>query len=248
MEIGDLTQDLSPHVERLRTARAACDAPFVWYQYDILANLIHVDAMLTGQHRDLSALADGRPVADIGAADGDLAFTLEHAAGWEMDIIDTARANQNGLEGARMLKDTLGSGAAIHDIDLDTQFRLPRDGYGLVLLLGILYHLQNPFYVLREIAERAEHCILSTRVARFAGPARVDVADLPVGYLVGPTELNNDPTNFWVFTPAGLERLVDRAGWEVLDRLNVGDTAGSVPDSQEHDERMFMLLRSRAAG
>jgi tRNA (mo5U34)-methyltransferase len=247
VQIEQLTSDIGRHVERLRDARAAIGDGIAWYRYDILANLIHIESMLSEPHRDLGRLAGRLPVADIGAADGDLAFTVEDACGWDVDIIDTAPTNMNGLDGARALRDHLGSRVAVHDIDLDSQFRLPRERYGLVFLLGILYHLQNPFYVLRELAQRSTHCLLSTKVARFAGPDRTPIADLPVGYLVSPTETNNDPTNYWVLSPAGLERLVDRAGWDVLDTLNVGNTVASDPASPDGDERQFMLLRSRSA-
>ena len=250
MNIGDLTLDLSPYTERLRSARDSVRPTdqVDWYLYDTLANLVHLDALLSEPYRDLEALAGGLPVADIGAADGDLGFTLEHAAGWTIDIIDNAATNHNGLVGALRLKEALGSAIEIHDVDLDTQFRLPRERYGLVFFLGILYHLQNPFYALRAIAESARYCLMSTRVARFAGPDLTPIAHLPVGYLVGPTELNDDPSNYWVLTPPAVERLAERAGWKILDRLNVGDTLGSRPDSSEHDERMFMLLESEALG
>ena len=244
MDIGELSRDLSPHVERLRAARASVADPPRWYLYETLANVGHMDALLEDPYRDLGHLAAGRPVADIGAADGDLAFTLEAAAGWEVDIVDTAKANMNGLEGARRLKEALHSNVGIHDIDLDSQFRLPRDSYGLVLFLGILYHLQNPFYVLQQLAKAAEYCLVSTRVARFAGPDGTNIADLPVGYLLGPAELNNDASNYWIFSPRGIEQLVSRAGWEVVSGINVGAVETSRPDNLEDDERTFMLLRS----
>ena len=127
---------------------------------------------------------------------------------------------------------------------LDSQFELPRDQYGLVFMLGILYHLQNPFYILRELSRRADHCLLSTRVIRVAGPERTPVADLPLAYLVGPDETNNDPSNYWMLSPAGLERLVCRADWQVLESDSSGDVVSSDPSSPDHDERMFMLLKS----
>jgi tRNA (mo5U34)-methyltransferase len=164
-----------------------------------------------------------------------------------VDILDTPATNMNGLRGAVALRDHLGSSVQIHDVDLDRQFTLPRDRYGLILLLGILYHLQNPYYALRQLAAHSSHCLLSTRVARFAGAERTPIGQLPVAYLVAPYETNNDPTNYWIFSPAGLERLVERCGWSVLERLNVGDTIDSDPSSPERDERMFMLLRSSAA-
>lgn len=244
MRIDDLIESIPTQSERLRAAREQIGGEIPWYPYDILGNLAHVDTMLSGANRDLTRLAGNLPVADIGAADGDLAFMLEELAGWEIDIIDTAPTNMNGLRGAKALRDHLDSRVNIYDIDLDEQFRLPRERYGLVLLLGILYHLQNPYYALRALAACASHCLLSTKVARFAGPTRTPIAHLPVGYLVAPRETNNDPTNYWILSPTGLERLVERAGWEILERANVGDTADSDPSAPEHDERMFLLLRS----
>jgi len=244
MNIGDLVDNLGAQAERLRSARLQIGDDIPWYKYDILANIVHVDAMLSGQNRDLERLTRGLPVADIGAADGDLAFALEDLAGWQIDILDTAATNMNGLRGARALRDHFDSHVEIHDVDIDRRFELPREQYGLVFLLGILYHLQNPYYVLRELASRSSHCLLSTKVARFAGASRTPISDLPVAYLVAPHETNNDPTNYWILSPFGLERLVQRAGWTILERLNVGNTTDSDPATPENDERMFLLLQS----
>jgi hypothetical protein len=244
MDIDRLTDSLGAQVERLAVARAQIGHDFPWYPYDILANFVHLGGMLSSQNRDLDQFTRGLPVADIGAADGDLAFVLEDVAGWEVDVIDTAATNMNGLRGARALQEHLGSSVHIHDVNLDMRFELPRERYGLVFLLGILYHLQNPYYMMRELAQRSSYCILSTKVARFAGPTRTPIEALPVGYLVAPAETNNDPTNYWIFSPTGLERLVERAGWSILDRGNVGNTAKSDPSAPENDERMFMLLHS----
>lgn len=246
MHIDDLMSSLGVQAERLRVARSQIGDGIPWYPYDILSSIVHINGTLTGENRDLDRLAQGLPVADIGAADGDLAFALEDVAGWQVDIIDTATTNMNGLRGARALCAHLRSSVKVHDIDLDRQFSLPRERYGLVFLLGILYHLQNPLYTLRELALRSSYCLLSTRVARFAGPARTPIADLPVGYLVAPDETNNDATNYWILSPAGLERLVARAGWTIADRANVGNTIASDPATPENDERMFVLLRSTA--
>lgn len=245
--IDRLRDALSGQIERLAEARRSIEG-VEFYPYDILANCVHLDSLLVGEKRDLDRLVRGMPVADIGAADGDLSFALEGVLGWRMDIIDNAATNANGLRAARAMSDALGSEATIHDVDLDGNFDLPRERYGLVLLLGTLYHLQSPLRVLRVLAERSGHCIISTRIARHAGPARMAIADLPVAYLVGPTELNADPTNYWILSQAGLERLVQRAGWAIEAKLNVGDTTDSDPVSAEHDERCFMLLRSEREG
>ena len=243
-EISELLKARDGFRKQLASARREIGEEIPWYLYDILGNLTHADALLHGENRDLGKLAAGFPVADVGGADGDLAFMLEQEWGWEVDLIDSAATNMNGLRGARALRDHFGSQVRIEDIDLDSQFRLPRERYGLVFVLGILYHLQNPFFVLRKLGEHADYCLLSTRVARFAGEQRTPVADLPIAYLVSPTETNNDATNYWMFSPAGLERIVTRAGWTVLERYSAGDVVASDPASPEHDERMFMLLQS----
>ena len=150
-----------------------------------------------------------------------------------------------------MLAQHFGTGVEVYETNLDEQFALPRKSYGLILFLGILYHLQNPLYALRRLAENADHLFMSTRVARVTTDGSVQLEGAPVAYLVDPTETNNDPTNWWIFSPQGLARLLDRAGWDVLDLEYLGRTDGdSDPSSNDRDERVFCLLRSRrtAAG
>jgi hypothetical protein len=68
--------------------------------------------------------------------------------------------------GACTLARELGSTARLWDVDLDSRFEVQRH-YGLALMLGVLYHLKNPFYALEQAAQHARYCILSTRVAPF---------------------------------------------------------------------------------
>lgn len=215
-----------------------------WYPHNSLSNLWHFDKLLTDGHRDLASLIGGRPVADVGAADGDLAFFLARH-GVTVDVVDNAATNWNSLRGARLLADHFETGVTVHEIDLDVQFRLPRDSYGLVLLLGILYHLQNPFYVLKQLAGRAEHLLLSTRIARVTADGAVRLDDAPVAYLLDTLETNNDATNYWIFSLPGLRRLFKRTGWAVLEEMTVGRTDGdSDPSRADRDERAFFLLRA----
>jgi tRNA (mo5U34)-methyltransferase len=86
---------------------------------------------------------------------------------------------------------------------------------------------------------------LSTRVARFAGPRDTKIEEIAVGYLVDAAESNNDATNFWIFSVTGLKRLCDRAGWDMIELMTLGDTRRSNPSAQDRDERAFCLLRSR---
>lgn len=250
------------------------------YPYDTFGNLTHLDQLLTGERRKLATLAAGKPIADVAAADGDFAFFLA-SQGFDVHIVDNAAINCNGLGMARAVAAATGLDVTIHDIDLDSHFVLPEREYGLVLFLGVFYHLKNPYYALEQLARQARHMVLSTRVAQFARPlaappqpttverarALVDgvvdrflprpsapppamtrIGGIPVAYLVDERECNDDPTNYWIFTHEGLQRILRRAGWEILDYSAVGNTERSDPASPDGDERAFCLARSRVFG
>lgn len=246
MHIDELGKAV-PEFIRLLDITKANIAPtqFEWYPYGSLYNVFHLDKLLGGVHRDLGRLIGPGRIADIGAADGELAFLLERH-GAEVDVIDWPRTNYNGLRGLRALKTSLGSNIRVHEVDLDSQFRLPEENYGLVLCLGILYHLKNPYFVLEELGRRADYCLLSTRIARQTPDGAVTMAEYPLAYLVGETELNNDSTNYWIFSEEGLRRILGRTGWIVESLITLGDTVSSDPVRASADERAFCLLRSKS--
>ena len=243
--IRAFTEEWRSHLTRIKSDSPPPD--FTWYGYDILSSVHLFDRTLVGSARDVFRTLDSRRIADIGAADGDLGFMFAEL-GFDVDLIDHPSTNWNGMRGMRALKNRLRSTAAIHIVDLDTQFDLPHADYGLVILLGILYHLKNPFYALEKIARSTRHCLLSTRVARFAGSPSTAIDALPVAYLLDAGEANNDATNYWIFSDAGLRRLVDRCGFDIVALKTFGDTRESNPSDMNHDERAFLLLRSRHAG
>ncbi len=257
MDVAELLQPAAAFERRLSTLKEGIELDGAgWYPYGSMGNFSHLDRMLTGEHRALLRYAGSRPILDIGAADGDTAFFLE-SLGHEVHVLENPPTNFNGCRGIRAMRDALQSQVQITEIDLDSQFVLPEGRFGLTFLLGLLYHLKNPYYVLETLATRVEHMLLSTRVAQYnvaagredpasaVNVARVDISTIPAAYLVDPDETNNDATNFWMFTQAGLRRILARTGWDVLDFVTLGVTEGSDPATMDHDERAFCLLRSR---
>lgn len=185
------------------------------------------------------------PVLDVGCGDGDLAFFLE-SLGSTVRAIDYGPTNHNQMRGVRTLKTALNSSVEIYEADLDSQFRLA-DGerYSAVFLLGLLYHLKNPFYVLEMFARHTAYCFLSTRVARFTPDRSVNLTNFPVAYLLKTAELNADSTNYWIFSEAGLREICARTNWDICDYSSFGDRVSSDPVTLEGDERAFCLLKSR---
>lgn len=216
---------------------------FKWYPYGTLSSLWHLDAMFPDE--ELMDLLEGKSLVDLGAQDGDNAFFYE-SLGINCTAIDNPPTNHNGMKGIRAMKDALQSEVPIHEIDLNGSFELPED-YDVGLLLGVLYHLENPVYALKQIGKRVNTLLLSTKVASHAGPEAdaVCIADLPLAYFLDSREANNDPTNFWVFSETALHRLFRRSGWDVVKYRTVGKER-SDPYSPDGNQRAFALLQRSA--
>src|SRR4051812_8380461 len=95
-DIGDLVSRGEEFAKVLEAAKERIQPRrWEWYRYDSLANLSHLDQLLTGANRDLVQLSSGGPVLDFGCADGDLAFFLE-SLGMKVLSFDHVRTNHNG--------------------------------------------------------------------------------------------------------------------------------------------------------
>jgi hypothetical protein len=75
--------------------------------------------------------------------------------------------------------------------------------------------------------------------------ARTKIGHEPLAYLLDHREANDDATNFWIFSPAGLRRLAKRTGWRVIGDTLVGCTRHPNPVDPDKDGRMFMFLESQ---
>ncbi|QOY85394.1 class I SAM-dependent methyltransferase [Paludibaculum fermentans] len=239
--ILDLAASFASSLQAAKT-RLAGDCS--WYPYETLSNLTKLTPVFAASAASFEELAGAGPILDIGAGDGDLSFLLAQA-GYTVHALDNPATNFNGMQGIRLLARELGSNVTILGANLDRDFEL--EPYQLVLCLGVLYHLKSPLQVLEAIARSAQYCVLSTRVAR-QSPEGLRLDPQPLAYLLDDSELNQDNSNYWIFTPAGLRRLARRAGWSTLHVSYYGDTRTSNPLSlAEHDERAYVLLKSRKA-
>ncbi len=245
MDINELAR-LAGEYQLILDAQKVRIAPtsFAWYPYDSLGNLFNLDETLTGERRRILDLIGNDPVLDVGCGDGDLAFFLESVE-CRVHAVDHAPTNYNGMRGVWSMKLALGSNLEIHTADIDAQFRPPVKRYGAVFLLGVLYHLKNPFLALETLARHCHYCFLSTRIGALTSDGGTNFYDAPLAYLLAPGEANSDATNYWIFSNASLRRLLDRTHWEILDYKVFGEVASAGPCDRQTDLRAFCCLRSR---
>ena len=244
-EISEIVERAAEFSDRLAELKAGLSAPAIaWYPYDSLGSICELDKLLTGEWRWPLDLAGDDPILDLCCADGDMSFFLE-SLGCRVTAVDLASTNYNRMAGVRAVKQALGSPLEIRELDLDAQFTL-EGHYGLAFFMGALYHLKNPFYVLETLSRHARYALISTRIARFTPGARMPIREAPVAYLVDGHETNLDATNYWIFSEAGLQRLLARTNWGICRFLTLGNTESSDPAGGEADERAFCLVRSRA--
>jgi tRNA (mo5U34)-methyltransferase len=230
---------------RLRQVKSAITAPEQgWYPYESLSALSEFVELIGDDLDGVRQALAREPALDLGCGDGEFAMLLDHL-GVACDAIDHAETNFNQMRGVHLLREALQANVSISDADLDSYFSLPSGQYGLAIFLGTLYHLKNPFYVLEELAKKACYCVLSTRIARTTRRGGTNIDGEPLAYLLDLREANNDPTNYWIFSSAGLARLLTRSGWLIRAELHRGCERDSNPVDADADERMFVMLKSR---
>jgi tRNA (mo5U34)-methyltransferase len=238
--------ELEPRMEEFqkRIDRLKSNYPdIVWYPYGTLASISVFDRLLTGSHRALLDLAGGDPILDLGCSDGLMAFFFE-SLGCEVLALDNPHVNHNQSRGFHALHSALNSKVKFEAVDLDSQFHLPREIFGLTLFLGVLYHLKNPYYTMEALAPRTRYCLMSTRIAQRTPKGNPMKAE-SLAYLLGDAESNNDSTNYWIFSETALRTLLERTGWKVCDFSIIGATSNSEPARLDRDERAFYLLESK---
>jgi len=243
-DITELSRQAQRFDERLNAIKASLKSRGIaWYPYRTLAVFSNLETLLTGPRRRLIDIAAGDPILDLGCCDGDMSFFLE-SLGCEVLAVDNPHTTHNRMRGFMELHAALNSSVRFEAVDLDSQFWLPDDVFGLAIFVGVLYHLKNPYYALEALAKRARYCLLSTRIARQT-PKGNPMKEESLAYLLAPGESNNDDTNYWIFSETALRALLDRTGWKICDFATRGAGRGSEPARLDRDERAFCLLESR---
>jgi tRNA (mo5U34)-methyltransferase len=134
----------------------------------------------------------------------------EHPQHWHPDTLP-------GKAGIDLAREVLNSKVetVVGDI-LDPAFDVDTLGqFDLVLYLGVLYHVKHPLLALERLARIARGTLLvETQAETFRGLERKAICRFFVG-----AELNDDPSNWWVYNSKALVDLCHAAGFGTVETL-----------------------------
>jgi tRNA (mo5U34)-methyltransferase len=156
----------------------------------------------------------GKSVLDIGAWDGWFSFEAERLGARRVLATDHfcwSGAGRGMKDGFDYVHRHLKSRVESKDVDV---FELDPGKLGkfdVVLFLGVLYHLTDPFGGLRKAAEMCgEYLVVETHTAMN------EVKEPVMRYYLG-AELQNDPTNFWGPNALCVEAMLKELGFTRLE-------------------------------
>lgn len=206
--------------------------PAGYYPYGTIHIIPQILPLLEKHGLDLRAEVEGKTILDLGCGDGELSFFLEYFHPERVIALDATAFNYNGMEACSTLKAALGShvefiNANVHTLDFGG---LP--SFDTIFCFGFLYHSPHPMWVLQNLARSTRTLFLTTKVFD---------SEEPYAYFYDTAECNNDPTNWWCFSPKALTRMLKRAGFRVTFTERLDPHLGrSHPVDLDRDGRMFV--------
>jgi tRNA (mo5U34)-methyltransferase len=238
------------------------------YPHDIISNNfpIIVELLQASGSSDFLREKDIETVLDVGGANGDLSFIFS-AAGFETTLVDLSISYERSPLVASLINLQLGANVRVVDLSVDGYFNYSdlmkytvnsgqfshdshSEVFDLVICFGLLYHLKNPFAFLESVSKICRYCILGTWLMSYLPDNITRVRDAPLTYFLRPGELNNDASNYWVFTDSSFRRLAERAGFSIVCSVSAFGREDKIsnPVDINYLERGFLLLRSGYRG
>lgn len=176
----------------------------------------------------------GKTVIDVGAWDGFFSFEAERRGAkvlaidtiaWQRDFMWDPRQNKEmphtkkaGFNFAHKILKSNVESKEIEVMDLSKEI----GEFDLVLCLGILYHLKDPFGMCRkmfDITKKDGMLILETQIDK------EDIKE-PVMAFYPTNECNNDSSNWWGPNPECVEKMLKSAGYKEVKRISINNNRG----------------------
>jgi len=179
----------------------------------------------------------GKTVLDIGAWDGYFSFEAENRGAARVLATDHFCWSGPGWgtrDGFDFMHGTLASDVESLDVDVLALDPATLGQFDVVLFLGVLYHVKDPYSCLEAAARMCSgHLIIETAPA-------LPRETLPAMRLYKPGELGGDPTNFWAPNVAALQLMLKAFGFSKVEAL----ASPVSPDNPlRHKTRLPLLTR-----
>lgn len=159
----------------------------------------------------------GKSVLDIGAWDGYFSFEAERRGAARVLATDHfcwSGAGWGTKAGFDYVHAKTGSKVETLDIDVPQIARASVGTFDVVLFLGVLYHVKDPFRCLEQVASvTGELLVIETETA-------FDILPWPLMRFYEGKSLNDDPTNFWAPNRRCLEAMCRELGFKRFEIKN----------------------------
>lgn len=97
--------------------------------------------------------------------------------------------------------------------------------FDVVLFLGVLYHLQDPFRALKRLAAVTHGLsVVETETVRFT-----ELDDRPLVEFFPTNELADDPSNWWAPNERALVGMLTAAGFARVEIVHASEPVGEAP-------------------
>jgi tRNA (mo5U34)-methyltransferase len=162
----------------------------------------------------LSADIAGKRCLDIGAWDGFFSFQAELRGARSVLATDHFSWSGEGwgtADGFRLARELLGSRVEDMDIDALEIAEATVGRHDVVLFLGVLYHLRNPFEGLRAAASVCDGTLVVETTLHLH-----HVEEAAMQFFPG-SELDGDPTNWWSPNPRCVMGMLSALGFRRVD-------------------------------
>ncbi len=178
-----------------------------------------------------------RSVLDVAAWSGGWSFLAEARGASRVTAYDCHKCRYGDASAFNLIKSALGSKVEYLEGNVYNLWSaVPEQSYDIVFCFGLLYHLSDPLYALRNCMHAAKQFICIETVAHRC--------DTPLLELLAPGEYFNDQTNVYCPTTGWLKFVMARYGWSC--RFD-GDTLAHLPPNRCRVAMIFEKTESENA-